>query len=130
MSKKFKLNLFQVSIAIVSAFTVLLWEAVVRDISAKDSIIERTCPSTEYSERTCPSTDNKLTPISQKLNAQIQKEKNKQSQQKHPEDTRRKILMGALMMDMIKKGELDEKKILKRLDSFLTRDTDRKLFDV
>ena len=66
----------------------------------------------------------------EQLNAQIQKEKNKQSQQKRKEDTRRKILMGALMMEMMKKGELDEKKILKRLDGFLTKEMDRKLFDL
>ena len=64
----------------------------------------------------------------EQLNAQIQKERNKQSQQQRKEDTRRKILLGALMMEMIKKGELDEKKILKRLDSFLTKNIDRKLF--
>ena len=33
------------------------------------------------------------------------------------------------MMEMMKKGELDEKKILKRLDGFLTKDIERKLFD-
>ncbi len=65
----------------------------------------------------------------EQLNAQIQKERNKHSQQKRKEDTRRKILLGALMMEMMKKGELDEKKIMKRLDVFLTKDIDRKLFD-
>ena len=65
----------------------------------------------------------------EELKAQIRKEKNKLSQVERKKDTRRKILLGALMMDMMKKGELDEKKILKRLDSFLTKDTDRKLFD-
>ena len=39
----------------------------------------------------------------EQLNAQIHQEKNKQSQQKRKEDTRRKILMGALMMEMMKK---------------------------
>ncbi len=66
----------------------------------------------------------------EQLNAQIHQEKNKQSQQKRKEDTRRKILMGSLMMEMMKKGELDEKKILKRLDGFLTKEMDRKLFDL
>ena len=66
----------------------------------------------------------------EQLNAQIQKERNKQTQQQRKEDTRRKILLGALMMEMMKKGELDEKKILKRLDSFLTKNIDRKLFDL
>ena len=66
----------------------------------------------------------------EQLNAQIQKERNKHSQQKRKEDTRRKILLGALMMELMKKGELDEKKIRKRLDSFLTKKMDRKLFDL
>ena len=66
----------------------------------------------------------------EQLNAQIQKEKNKQSQQQRKEYTRRKILLGALMIDMMKKGELDEKKIIKKLDGFLTKDIDRKLFDL
>ena len=65
----------------------------------------------------------------EQLNAQIQQERNKQSQQKRKEDTRRKILLGALMMEMMKKGELDEKKILKRLDGFLTKDIERQLFE-
>ena len=64
----------------------------------------------------------------EQLNAQIRKEKNKLSQAERKQDTRRKILLGALMMEMMKKGELDEKKIMKRLDSFLSRDTDRQLF--
>ena len=66
----------------------------------------------------------------QQLNAQIQKERNKQYQQKQKEDTRRKILLGLLVVNMMKKGELDEKKILKRLDKFLTKEMDRKLFDL
>jgi len=66
----------------------------------------------------------------EQLNSQIQKERNKHSQQKRKEDTRRKILLGALMMELMKKGELDEKKILKRLDGFLTKEMERKLFDL
>ena len=66
----------------------------------------------------------------EQLNAQIQKERNKHSQQKRKEDTRRKILLGTLMMELMKKGELDEKKIRKRLDYFLTLEMERKLFDL
>ena len=66
----------------------------------------------------------------EQLNAQIHQERNKQSKQKRKEDTRRKILLGALMMEMMKKEELDEKKILKRLDGYLTKDIDRKLFEL
>ena len=64
----------------------------------------------------------------EELKAQIRQEKNKLDQQERKNDTRRKILLGALMMDMIKQGELDEKKISQKLDGFLSRDTDRKLF--
>ena len=63
------------------------------------------------------------------LKAQIRQEKNKLDQQERKNDTRRKILLGALMMDMMNSGELDEKKIMKRLDSFLSRNTDRQLFN-
>ncbi len=56
----------------------------------------------------------------EQLNAQIQKERNQQSKQKRKDDTRRKILLGSLMSEMMKKGELDSLKIRKRLDSFLT----------
>ena len=65
----------------------------------------------------------------EELKAQIRKEKNKLVLAERKKDTRRKILLGALMLDLMKKGELDEKKIMKRLDGFLSRDTDRKLFD-
>ena len=65
----------------------------------------------------------------EELKAQIRKEKNKLDQAERKNDTRRKILLGALMMDMMKKGELDEKKIMKKLDGFLSRNTDRQLFD-
>ncbi len=65
----------------------------------------------------------------EKLKAQIRREKNKLCQAERKQDTRRQILLGALMLDLMKKGELDEKKIMKRLDSFLSRNTDRQLFD-
>ena len=66
----------------------------------------------------------------EQLKAQIAKERNKLSSQQRKEDTRHKILLGALMMEMMKKGELDEKKIMKRLSGFLTKDIDRKLFEL
>ena len=66
----------------------------------------------------------------EQLNTQIQKIKSKEAVQKRKEDTRRKILLGALLMEMMEKGELDKTKIRNRLQSFLTRDIDRKLFDL
>lgn len=66
----------------------------------------------------------------EELNAQIQKIRSKEASQKRKEDTRRKILLGALLMEMMAQGELDKNKIRKRLSRFLTRDIDRKLFDL
>lgn len=66
----------------------------------------------------------------EQLNAQIQKERNKHLAQRRKDDTRRKILLGALVMDLSEKGELDSELFLKKLDEFLTKDTDRNLFDL
>jgi large subunit ribosomal protein L7/L12 len=66
----------------------------------------------------------------EELNAQIQKIKAQEASHKRKEDTRRKILLGALVMEMMDSGELDKNKIMKRLDGFLTRDIDRSLFDL
>ena len=64
------------------------------------------------------------------LNSQIQKIKAIESLQKRKEDTRRKILLGALMMDLMSTGKIDRTVIEQRLDKFLTRDIDRQLFDL
>ena len=64
------------------------------------------------------------------LNAQIQQLRTRDAAQKRKEDTRRKILLGALVMEMMEKGELDRDKLMKRLDGFLTLDIDRELFEL
>ena len=64
----------------------------------------------------------------EQLNAQIMKIRTKEANQKRKEDTRRKILLGALLMEMMEKGELEPNKIRKRNSSFLTHDIERKLF--
>ena len=66
----------------------------------------------------------------EELSAQIQKLRAREATQKRKEDTRRKILLGALVMEMIEKGELERDKIWKRLDGFLTREIDRNLFEL
>ena len=71
----------------------------------------------------------KLLEQREKINAQIQKARARETTQKRKEDTRRKILLGALVIEMMDKGELDDGVIMKRLEGFLTRDIDRKLFD-
>ncbi|ACB54632.1 50S ribosomal protein L7/L12-like protein (plasmid) [Crocosphaera subtropica ATCC 51142] len=71
----------------------------------------------------------KLLEQREKINARIQKARARETAQKRKEDTRRKILLGALVIEMMDKGELDDGVIMKRLEGFLTRDIDRKLFD-
>jgi large subunit ribosomal protein L7/L12 len=46
------------------------------------------------------------------------------------EDTRRKILAGALVLDMMERDEQTRIKFTDRLDKFLTRPDDRALFEL
>lgn len=46
------------------------------------------------------------------------------------DDTRRKILAGALVLDMMEKDEQTREKFIRRLDQYLTRADDRALFDL
>jgi hypothetical protein len=43
-------------------------------------------------------------------------------------DTRRKILAGALLLDMMEKDEAIKQQFMERLDTYLTRTDDRALF--
>ncbi len=45
-------------------------------------------------------------------------------------DTRRKILVGAIVLAKVEAGELDEKRFRQWLDAALTRAEDRALFDL
>ena len=47
---------------------------------------------------------------------------------KRASDTRRKILAGALVLEMMEKDEATKQRFLERLDKFLTRQDDRNLF--
>ena len=66
----------------------------------------------------------------ERLNAQIVKQRNKESQLKRKRDTRRKILLGALVMNLMDSGELSREKMMEELDVYLTKDIDRALFDL
>jgi AICAR transformylase/IMP cyclohydrolase PurH len=46
------------------------------------------------------------------------------------EDTRRKILLGALVQQMVEQGDMQQADLTARLDAFLVRDGDRTLFDL
>ena len=62
------------------------------------------------------------------LDAKIQLEQNRESEKKRKETTRRKILVGAAVLDEIGKNEKLKADIDKLLNSFLTKNNDRALF--
>ena len=64
------------------------------------------------------------------LDAKIQLEQNRETEKKRKETTRRKILVGAAVLDEIGKNENLKVIIDKLLGSFLVRDNDRALFDL
>ena len=72
----------------------------------------------------------KLLERKQKLEAKIKKAKAIESNKQRKADTRKKILWGALTMKLIESGNLNEKEMMKRLDGFLTKNSDRKLFNL
>lgn len=64
------------------------------------------------------------------LNAQIQAIKSREAQQARKQETRRKILVGAAVLDRVKRGEWPEDRLLAMLDSFLEKPIDRSLFEL
>ena len=61
------------------------------------------------------------------LDARIQQAESRFKVKERKEDTRRKILIGAFMIEQLKKEEKFDS-MIKELDGFLTRNSDRKLF--
>jgi len=61
---------------------------------------------------------------------QIRAEKAKEQKRERKLETRRKVLVGALMLDMMEKDPEMRADILRRLESFLVRPMDRELFDL
>jgi hypothetical protein len=73
---------------------------------------------------------DKLNQKREQLNAQIQAIKAKEAIQKRKDDTRRKVLIGGVVMKMINNGEMPQKRIDEILDKHLERSNDRSLFDL
>jgi len=65
-----------------------------------------------------------------RINAEIQRVRAREQQQTRKDDTRRKILAGSMLLQLVEDGEWPEDKLRTRLDAYLTRDDDRKLFDL
>lgn len=79
--------------------------------------------------------DERISTLQEKLKqAKAQKQKIEarkraiESKKKRADDTRRKILAGALLLETIEKNQEEKKRVMKMLDDFLTRKDDRELF--
>ena len=66
----------------------------------------------------------------EQLGAQMRNLEAKERTREKKMDTRRKILVGAYYIEQMEKDEALNEKILAKLDGFLTRPLDRRLFDL
>lgn len=72
----------------------------------------------------------KLKQLKAKQEQQAARELNRMLKGQRAEDTRRKILVGALIMQQVENGEVDRNELMALLDGYLTRNDDRALFDL
>lgn len=63
-----------------------------------------------------------------RINAEIQRVRAREQQQKRKDGTRRKVLVGAWMLGKVESGEWPEQKLVEAMDNYLERDHDRALF--
>ena len=64
------------------------------------------------------------------IKARLAKEQALLRNEERKEETRRKILVGSFYLENSRKNPDDYKKLVERMDTFLTRDHDRKVFDL
>lgn len=72
----------------------------------------------------------KLEERREKIAAEIARVKAREATQIRKTDTRRKVLLGALVLAMVEKGEWPREKLDSALARFLTRPQDRALFSL
>ena len=72
----------------------------------------------------------KLEEQQKKLKEEIQLGRNRVAEEKRKQENRRKILLGATVLKRIQAGLLGEDDVRSWLDANLTRDDERKLFDL
>lgn len=63
-----------------------------------------------------------------RINAEIQRVRQREKQQDRKNETKRKVLIGAWVMSRVQSGKWPEQKLIKAMDSYLGRDHDRALF--
>ena len=59
-----------------------------------------------------------------------QRQRARESKAERAKDARRKILMGAMVLDGLRTGAMDRAAVTMMLDQYLSRDDDRALFDL
>lgn len=72
----------------------------------------------------------RLKKLKEQDRARKQKERQRLSAQIRKDDTRRKILLGAMYFERMKKDDEFKEQMLKALDKYLTTERDRNLFDL
>ncbi|VWC46013.1 hypothetical protein BAR24066_07368 [Burkholderia arboris] len=65
----------------------------------------------------------------EQINQQIQALKQRESAEERKKDTRRKILLGGVVLAKVKRGDWPYQQLLDLIDGDLTADRDRALFD-
>lgn len=74
---------------------------------------------------------NRLEALTKKrddINQQIQALKARDKAKQRKEDTRRKVLIGGVIMKMLNNGDLSQERLNNMLEKHLDRDKDRELF--
>lgn len=71
-----------------------------------------------------------LTKKRDQINAQIQAIKAREQAQHRKDDTRRKVLVGGVVLKMLKIGEMPQERLNQILDKHLEKEADRALFNL
>jgi hypothetical protein len=72
----------------------------------------------------------KLEERQRRLRMQLERAKAAEAVQERKRDARRKIVVGAMVLGLVERGEWPRERLLEKLDQYLTRDHDRELFDL
>ena len=72
----------------------------------------------------------KLEEAQARINAELARAKGRAAQEKRKRDTHRKILIGAMVLDQVQRGEWPEERLQAAMERFLEKDRDRAVFEL
>ena len=72
----------------------------------------------------------KLEEAEARIRAELQRARGRAAQEKRKRDTHRKILIGAMVLDQVQRGEWPEERLQAAMDRFLDKDRDRAVFEL